>query len=147
MKVIMLADVKKVGKKGEIVEVADGYGRNFLIRGGLAVQATAGSQKVLDQQKLQEALNEQEKKVKAEEVARKLENLTLRFHVKSGKDGRVFGSVSTKQIVEELRKQGINVDKRKILDTSPVSSLGVTKVRVELYKDVIGTINVHLLEK
>ena len=147
MKVIMLADVKKVGKKGEIVEVADGYGRNFLIRGGLAVQATAGSQKVLDQQKLQEALNEQEKKVKAEEVARKLENLTLRFHVKSGKEGRVFGSVSTKQIVEELRKQGISVDKRKILDTSPVSSLGVTKVRVELYKDVIGTINVHLLEK
>ena len=147
MKVIMLADVKKVGKKGEIVEVADGYGRNFLIRGGLAVQATAGSQKVLDQQKLQEALNEQEKKVKAEEVAHQLENLTLCFHVKSGKDGRVFGSVSTKQIVEELRKQGINVDKRKILDTSPVSSLGVTKVRVELYKDVIGTINVHLLEK
>ena len=147
MKVIMLADVKKVGKKGDIVEVADGYGRNFLIRGGLAVQATAGSQKVLDQQKLQEALNEQEKKVKAEEVARKLENLTLRFHVKSGKEGRVFGSVSTKQIVEELRKQGLNVDKRKILDTSPVSSLGVTKVRVELYKDVIGTINVHLLEK
>ena len=147
MKVIMLADVKKVCKKGEIVEVADGYGRNFLIRGGLAVQATAGSQKVLDQQKLQEALNEQEKKVKAEEVARKLENLTLRFHVKSGKEGRVFGSVSTKQIVEELRKQGLNVDKRKILDTSPVSSLGVTKVRVELYKDVIGTINVHLFEK
>ena len=147
MKVIMLADVKKVGKKGEIVEVADGYGRNFLIRGGLAVQATAGSQKVLDQQKLQEALNEQEKKVQAQEVAHKLENLTLRFHVKSGKEGRVFGSVSTKQIVEELRKQGINVDKRKILDTSPVSSLGVTKVRVELYKDVIGTINVHLLEK
>ncbi|MBR5003860.1 MAG: 50S ribosomal protein L9 [Erysipelotrichaceae bacterium] len=147
MKVIMLADVKKVGKKGEIVEVADGYGRNFLIRGGYAVMATAGSQKVLDQQKLQDALNEQEKKVQAEEVAHKLENLTLRFHVKSGKEGRVFGSVSTKQIVEELRKQGINVDKRKILDTSPVSSLGVTKVRVELYKDVIGTINVHLLEK
>ena len=92
-------------------------------------------------------LNEQEKKVQAQEVAHKLENLTLRFHVKSGKEGRVFGSVSTKQIVEELRKQGINVDKRKILDTSPVSSLGVTKVRVELYKDVIGTINVHLLEK
>ena len=147
MKVIMLTDVKKVGKKGEIVEVADGYGRNFLIRGGYAVQATAGSQKVLDQQMVQEALNEQEKKVKAEETAHRLENITLRFQVKSGKEGRVFGSVSTKQIVEELRKQGINVDKRKILDTAPVSSLGVTKVRIELYKDVIGTINVHLLEK
>ncbi|MBP3399802.1 MAG: 50S ribosomal protein L9 [Erysipelotrichaceae bacterium] len=147
MKVIMLADVKKVGKKGEIVEVADGYGRNYLIRGGYAVQATAGSQKVLDQQKVQEALNEQEKKAKAEEIAKKLETLTLRFHVKSGKEGRVFGSVSTKQIAEELRKQGIQIDKRKILDTSPIGSLGVTKVRVELYKDVIGTINVHLLEK
>lgn len=147
MKVIMLADVKKVGKKGEIVEVADGYGRNFLIRGGYAVQATAGSQKVLDQQKVQEALNEQEKKAKAEETAKKLENMTLRFHVKSGKEGRVFGSVSTKQIAEELRKQGVQIDKRKILDTSPIGTLGVTKVRVELYKDVIGTINVHLLEK
>lgn len=147
MKVIMLADVKKVGKKGEIVEVADGYGRNYLIRGGYAVQATAGSQKVLDQQKVQEALNEQEKKAKAEETAKKLENMTLRFHVKSGKEGRVFGSVSTKQIAEELRKQGVQIDKRKILDTSPIGTLGVTKVRVELYKDVIGTINVHLLEK
>lgn len=147
MKVIMLADVKKVGKKGEIVEVADGYGRNFLIRGGYAVQATAGSQKVLDQQKVQEALNEQEKKAKAEETAKKLENMTLRFHVKSGIEGRVFGSVSTKQIAEELRKQGVQIDKRKILDTSPIGTLGVTKVRVELYKDVIGTINVHLLEK
>lgn len=147
MKVIMLTDVKKVGKKGEIVEVADGYGRNFLIRGGYAVQATAGSQKVLDQQKVQEALNEQEKKAKAEETAKKLENMTLRFHVKSGKEGRVFGSVSTKQIAEELRKQGVQIDKRKILDTSPIGTLGVTKVRVELYKDVIGTINVHLLEK
>ena len=147
MKVIMLADVKKVGKKGEIVEVADGYGRNYLIRGGYAVQATAGSQKVLDQQKVQEALNEQEKKARAEETAKKLENMTLRFHVKSGKEGRVFGSVSTKQIAEELRKQGVQIDKRKILDTSPIGTLGVTKVRVELYKDVIGTINVHLLEK
>ena len=71
----------------------------------------------------------------------------MRFHVKSGKEGRVFGSVSTKQIAEELRKQGIQIDKRKILDPSPIGSLGVTKVRVELYKDVIGTINVHLLEK
>ncbi len=147
MKVIMLTDVKKVGKKGEIVEVADGYGRNFLIRGGYAVQATEGSKKVLDQQKVQEALNEQEKKMKAEETAKRLENIALRFYVKSGKEGRVFGSVSTKQIVEELRKHEIHVDKRKILDTSPVSSLGVTKVRIELYKDVIGTINVHVLEK
>ena len=71
--------------------------------------------------------------------------MLLTFHVKSGKEGRVFGSVSTKQIAEALSKQGITIDKRKILDTSPIQSLGVTKVRVELHKNVIGTIRVQLV--
>jgi large subunit ribosomal protein L9 len=68
----------------------------------------------------------------------------LEFHVKSGKEGRVFGSVSTKQITEELAKRGYKIDKRKILDTAPIGSLGVTKVRVELYKGVIGTVRVNV---
>ena len=71
--------------------------------------------------------------------------MTFNFHVNSGEEGRVFGSVSTKQIVEELNKQGIKIDKRKILDTSPVNTLGVTNVRVELHKNVIGTIKVKLI--
>lgn len=144
MKVILLSDVKKVGKKGEIVEVADGYGRNFLIANKLAVLATAGSQKKLDELKEQERLNEKELEKQARETAEKLEKIMLEFHVKSGKEGRMFGSVSTKQIVEELaRKHNIRVDKRKILDTAPITSLGVTKVRIELYHGVIGTISVH----
>lgn len=144
MKVILKQDVKKVGKRGEIVDVADGYARNFLMARGLAVPQTAHSMEVLHEQKEKEAELEAAKKAEAEETAKKLEKMELRFQVKAGTEGRVFGSVSTKQIVEQLRRQGISIDKHKILDTYPISSLGVTKVRVELYKGVIGTINVHL---
>lgn len=147
MKVILLSDVKKVGKKGEIVDVADGYGRNYLIANKLAVQATAKSQERLDEEKKQQKLNEKEMENQAKLLAEKLETIMLEFRVKSGKEGRMFGSVSTKQIAEELNKKyGIQIDKRKILDTSPITSLGVTKVRVELYRNVIGTINVHCKE-
>ena len=135
MKVILKQDVKKVGKRGEIVDVADGYARNFLMARGM---------EVLHEQKEKEAELEAAKKAEAEETAKKLEKMELRFQVKAGTEGRVFGSVSTKQIVEQLRRQGISIDKHKILDTYPISSLGVTKVRVELYRGVIGTINVHL---
>ena len=144
MKVILLSDVSKVGKKGAIVEVADGYARNFLIRNRLAVQATAKSLEILDEQKVQAKLNE----AQARETAAKLEKIMLQFSVKSGKEGRVFGSVSTKQIAQELeRKHVIHIDKRKILDTAPIQSLGVTNVRIELYKDVIGTIRVQVTGK
>ena len=85
----------------------------------------------------------------ARETAAKLEGIMLQFSVKcSGKEGRVFGSVSTKQIAQELeRKHGIHIDKRKILSTAPIQSLGVTNVRIELYKDVIGTIRVQVTGK
>lgn len=145
MKVILLSDVNKVGKKGQIIEVADGYARNFLIRGRLAVQATQRSMEILDDQKVQEKLNEKETEQKAQELKAQLEKITLRFNVKSGKEGRVFGSVSTKQLAQELeRKHQLHIDKRKIVDTNPIQSLGTTLVRIELYKDVIGTIKVQL---
>ncbi len=148
MKVILLSDVKKVGKKGEIVEVADGYGRNFLIKNKFAVAATDKSKSILDDEKVQKQLNEAELKKQAQEVAKKLEGIKLEFGMKVGKEGRVFGSVSTKQICEEMQKKhGIAIDKRKILDHEPVSGLGVTRVRVELYKGVVGTIQVHCKEK
>jgi len=145
MKVILKQDVKKVGKKGEVVDVSDGYGRNFLIARGLAVQATSGSLGVLAEEKKEEAKAEAEKRKEAEELAAQLEKMTFTFTVKSGAEGKVFGSVSTKQIVEAMRKQGINVDKRKFIDTDPIHSLGTTKVRVELFKDVVGTVNVKVL--
>jgi large subunit ribosomal protein L9 len=144
MRVILKEDVKKVGKRGEIVEVSDGYGRNFLIARNLAVPESKKSLEILGEQKKEEAAEEAAEVEKAKEVAKVLEKTVLEFRVKSGDKGRVFGSVSTKQIVEELRKKEIRVDKRKIIDTYPISSLGTTKVKVELHHGVIGTINVHL---
>lgn len=110
--------------------------------------ATAKSLEILDEQKVQAKLNEKEMEAQARETAAKLEKIMLQFSVKSGKEGRVFGSVSTKQIAQELeRKHVIHIDKRKILDTAPIQSLGVTNVRIELYKDVIGTIRVQVTGK
>jgi large subunit ribosomal protein L9 len=144
MKVILKSNVKKLGKKGDIVDVADGYGRNFLVARGLAVVATEKSREILAEQKEEEKKQDDANRQAAEAVAKEFENLILEFRVNSGKDGRVFGSVSTKQIAEELSKRGYKIDKRKILDTAPIGSLGVTKVRIELYKGVIGTVRVNV---
>lgn len=144
MKVILKTDVKKVGKKGEIVEVSDGYARNFLINKGLAVQATTKSLEILADQKAEEAKHQQLLKEEALKLKEELKDMVFEFKVKSGKEGRVFGSVSTKQIHEALSNKGIKIDKRKILDTAPITSLGTTIVKVELYKEVIGEIKCHL---
>lgn len=148
MKVILLSDVKKLGKKGEIVEVADGYGRNFLLRQKLAVEATKKSMEILDEQNLQHSLEEKQLEADAKEIKKKLEKITLEFKVKSGKDGRVFGSVSMKQVAEQLLKQhDIKIDKRKIIDAANIGSLGYTDVKVDLYKNkVIGVVRVHVSE-
>ena len=145
MKVILKEDVKKVGKRGDIVDVSDGYGRNFLIARGLAVPESKKSLEILGEQKAQEAAEEAKRIEEAKETAAKMEKMMLTFTVKAGESGRVFGSVSTKQITESLNKQGIRIDKRKILDTNPIQTLGITNVRIELHKNVIGTIRVKLV--
>ena len=146
MKVILLSDVKKVGKKGEIVEVSDGYGRNFLLNKKLAVLATKKSMEILDEQNLQHDLEEKQKEADAQALKQKLTKITLEFHVKTGEGGRVFGSVSTKQIVEQLQRvHAIKIEKRKLIDTDAITSLGYTDVKVDLYKNkVIGVIRVHV---
>lgn len=148
MKVILLNDVSKLGKKGDIVTVADGYGRNFLLRRHLAVEVTKKSLEILDEQNLQQTLQEKQLEADAQKIQKQLEKITLEFTVKSGKDGRVFGSISTKQIAEQLLRQyNIKIDKRKVLDASPINSLGYTDVKVDLYKNkVIGIIRVHVSE-
>ena len=146
MKVILLSDVKKVGKNGEIVEVSDGYGRNFLLNKKLAVLATKKSMEILDEQNLQHDLEEKQKEADAQALKQKLTKITLEFHVKTGEGGRVFGSVSTKQIVEQLQRvHAIKIEKRKFIDTDAITSLGYTDVKVDLYKNkVIGVIRVHV---
>ena len=146
MKVILLSDVKKVGKKGEIKEVADGYARNYLISRGLAVVASEGANKVLAKQNKEKEKQEQIAKQEAIKLKEELSKLELDFRVKA-KEGRVSGSVSTKEIAEELKKKGIEIDKRKIVDNEPITSLGYSNIKIELYKGVIGIIKVKLIEE
>ncbi|MEG0822945.1 MAG: 50S ribosomal protein L9 [Erysipelotrichaceae bacterium] len=149
MKVILINDVKNLGKKGEIVEVADGYGRNFLVKNKLAVEATKRSKEILDRQNADSEALEEEKEANAIALKAKLEELTLEFKVKVGAEGRTFGAISMKHVVEALVKQhDIKVDKRKIIDATSISGLGVTYVKIDLYKNkVIGSIKVHVSGK
>lgn len=148
MKVILLQDVKKVGKKGDTINVADGYGMNFLIKNKLAVQETDTSKKVLAKQNDDQAKLDAQHKQEALDLKAKIEEITLEFSLKAGKNEKTFGSVSTKQIVEELFKvHGIKVDKRKFVDSHTIGALGYSKQKVELYKGVIATITVHLSSK
>ena len=145
MKVILLEDVKNVGKKGNILEVADGYARNFLIRNKLAVAATEQSKLILEQQKQQKIEQEKEDIRNAEALKLKLSELTLVFPVKTGENGKVFGSISSKQIAEELlKKHKLTIDKRKILDEGPFNTVGFYNVKIELHKQVIATIKIQL---
>lgn len=152
MKVILLSDVKKVGKKGETVTVSDGYGANFLIPRGLAKLSTEQTQKELARDNAAEEARQKELKAEAEKVAERLEHLEVKFKSKAGKDGRMFGSISSKEIAEGLEKQwGIQIDKRKFIDKYPVNALGYARLRIELYKgsqgQVVGTVVVHVEEE
>ena len=148
MKVILLSDVKKVGKKGSVVEVSDGYGANFLIPNKLAVKVTKTSMDIKNKQDDEKAKQDEQNRLDAIALKDKMENLTVKLKGKVGKDGKMFGAISTKQIVEEYKKQfNIELDKRKIVDSKSISSLGYTKIKIELYKGVIGTITVHIEEE
>ncbi len=148
MKVILLKDIRKLGKKDEVVEVSDGYARNFLIKNKSAIAYTKGSAKVLDHQMEERAKQEAQLKKEAEELKEELKNVTLEFKLSAGKNGAVFGSVSSKQIVEALTKKGYKIDKRKLQMDQSISSLGTTRVKVDLYHgQVMGEIVVHVSEK
>lgn len=148
MKVILLQDVKGVGKKNQIVEVSDGYASNFLIPRRLAVKSTEKGLEVMKKQIQDEKDELARKEALAKEDAKRLEEIVLEFEAPSSKDGRMMGTISVKQIVEELKeKHNIVVDKRKFVDKYPCNAFGYTKLKVELFKNVIGTIKVHVSEK
>lgn len=146
MKVILLQNVKNVGKKDQTVEVSDGYAVNFLFPRRLAVQVTKKSVEVLENQQEEARENEAKAKAEAQELAKRLEGITLEFKVKTGKEGKIFGAISLKQVADELEKQHkITVDKRKFVDKGPLDVLGYWDLRVELHKGVIGKVKVHLI--
>ena len=148
MKVILLQDVKGVGKKNQQIEVSDGYAANFLIPRKLAVKVSEKSVEILAKQQEDARIALEKAKQEAIKLKDRLKEITLEFKLKTGANGKVFGSISFKQIEEQLKtKFNINVDKRKIITKGPIDSLGITRLDIELFKGVIGVINVHVGEE
>ena len=144
MKVIFIKDVKGQGKKDEIKEVKDGYAMNYLIKNKYAVPYTETSNKRLNdeikERKIQEAKDIEE----ANKIKEKLKKEKISFKVKTGKEDRVFGSISSKQIKDELDKLGYKIDKKKIILDTPISSLGHHFVKIELHKKVVAELEIIL---
>lgn len=143
MRVILLCDVKKQGKKDDIIDVKDGYGM-YLINNKLAVLETKGSSKVLKKQTDEALAKEKELISECEKTKKKLEKMTLSFKVKTGKNDQVFGQISTKQIASSLSEKGFDIDKKKIIIDVPINSLGITNVKVNLHKKVVATLKIQL---
>lgn len=145
MKVVFLKDVKGTGKKGEIKEVAEGYGRNFLIKNGYAKEATGQALSELQGQKRLAEKNAAAELQAAKDLKETVENLEVTLKAKSGEGGRLFGAVSTKQIAEGLQKQhDIKLDKRK-MECDGIRALGYTNVPVKLHQEVKATLKVHVI--
>lgn len=151
MKVLMKQEVRKVGKKGEIIEVSDGYGANFLIPNGYAVLYTAQAQKEYQKELAEEARIEAIKRAEAQELGKKLETITLEFTANAGRRGEMIGTVSHKEIIKTLKeKYDISINKNMIVEKDViVNGFGKTSLKVELHKGVFAEIhiNVSLKEK
>ncbi|MFJ8064287.1 50S ribosomal protein L9 [Psychrobacillus sp. NPDC096426] len=148
MKVVFLKDVKGKGKKGEIKNVADGYAHNFLLKNKLAVEANTAAISALEGQKKKSEKEAAEELAEAKKLKEVLEQLTVELKAKSGSDGRLFGSVTTKQIAAQLEKShSIKLDKRKMELDDAIRALGYTNVPVKLHHEVVATLKVHVTEE
>lgn len=146
MEVIMKQDVKKVGKKGEIITVSDGYGANFLIPKGYAVLNTKENFAILKKEEAEEKRLDELKKEEAKQLAERLKTITLEFEASAGRHGDMIGTISNKQIIETLKKQyDIKIDKKMIVEKDVIiNGFGKTTLKVDLYKGVLADINIHV---
>lgn len=148
MKVIFIKDVKGQGKKGQVKEVSEGYASNFLLPRGLVRPATEGNVKTLENQATAEQRRKDNEKEEAQQLGKKLDELTLTMKAKSGEGGRLFGAITSKQIAETLAStKGITIDKRKIELGEPIRHIGVFQVSVKLHTEVKATLKVEVTEE
>ena len=146
MKIILKQNIDKIGQVGDVVEVSNGFARNFLIPQGKAISFTIGNFKQIEYLKKREAEQREGDLKEVKELAEKINNISLEIKVKAGEEGKLFGSVTSKDIVETLLKEhGIELDKRKINLKEPLKKLGVHAVPVNLYKDITPQIKVNLI--
>lgn len=145
MKVILLENIKGVGKKDQVINAADGYARNYLLPKKLAVEANNQNMSKLRDKENSNKYKKDLEKQAAEEIAKKLKNIVLTIVVKSGDNGKIFGGVTSKEIAEELNKQyKIVIDKKKILLLQTIKTLGVFNVEIKLFEGVIGVLKVEV---
>jgi large subunit ribosomal protein L9 len=145
MEVILKEDVANLGHRGDVVKVADGYGRNFLLPRKLALQATTANKAVIEQMKASAARRSATEKVQAEELLTKLEPVVLAFTRKSGESGQLFGSVTSADIAAELATRGFEIDRRKISLNEPIKALGNHEVAIRLHREVTAHVKVKVI--
>lgn len=148
MKVILKADIKGVGKKGEVINTSDGYARNFLFPRNLAVEANEGNLKTYNLQKQNEAKKKAEELQAAKELAKRISELEVRLEVKAGENGKLFGSITSKDISDALKAQHkIEIDKKKIQMDEAIKVAGVYNVEVKVYPEVSTKLKVNICQK
>jgi len=145
MEVILKEDVANLGHRGDVVKVADGYGRNFLLPRKMALQATLANKAVIEQMKASSARKSASEKAVAEALVAKLEPLTLSFTRKTGENGHLFGSVTSADIAADLESKGFEVDRRKIVLAEPLKSIGEFTVNIKLHREVVAHLKVKVL--
>jgi large subunit ribosomal protein L9 len=145
MEVILKEDVANLGHRGDVVKVADGYGRNFLLPRKLALQATDANKAVIEQMKTAAVRRSASEKAQAEELVARLEPLVLSFTRKSGENGHLFGSVTSSDIASELETKGFEIDRRKIQLNEPLKSIGESTVAIKLHREVTAHVKVKVI--
>ena len=146
MEVIFIKDLKNQGKKGQIKNVKDGYAENFLIKQGYAVRKTKENLGKLESEQRNKAAQDAENKKNAEILKKELDKVVIEFKVKTGEGDKVFGSISVKQIKDELQKKDYKIDKSQIEIPSPIASLGFHNEDIKLYPSITATIKVHVIK-
>lgn len=146
MEVIFIKDLKNQGKKGQIKNVKDGYAENFLIKQGYAVRKTKENLGKLESEQRNKAAQDAENKKNAEILKKELAKVVIEFKVKTGEGDKVFGSISVKQIKDELQKNDYKIDKSQIEIPSPIAALGFHNVDIKLYPGITATIKVHVIK-
>ena len=146
MKVILKADIKRVGKKDEVINASDGYARNFLFPKNLAVEANTENMRKLEAQKESNQYRKDTEKEEAKKIAEKMNKIMLKIQVKAGENGKIFGGVSAKDIAEAFEKQhNIKIDKKKVDLKETIKTLGLHTVQIKLYEGVVGNIKVDVI--